>query len=83
VQPFKPCLYCSSAARAANAAVCTAAFTPAHAAAAALQVGEVVIVCDPSWRYIFEEHFSKLPQGLQVCCLLLEGNPRNAVAGDV
>ncbi|WIA34697.1 hypothetical protein OEZ86_013010 [Tetradesmus obliquus] len=30
------------------------------------EVGEVVIVCDPSWRYIFEEHFGKLPQGLQV-----------------
>ncbi|WIA14520.1 hypothetical protein OEZ85_003039 [Tetradesmus obliquus] len=30
------------------------------------EVGEVVIVCDPSWRYIFEEHFDKLPQGLQV-----------------
>eukprot|EP00878_Enallax_costatus_P005138 GHUV01005401.1.p1 GENE.GHUV01005401.1~~GHUV01005401.1.p1 ORF type:complete len:356 (+),score=96.32 GHUV01005401.1:60-1070(+) len=29
-------------------------------------VSEIVIVCDPSWRYIFEEHFSKLPQHIEI-----------------
>lgn len=29
-------------------------------------VGEIVVVCDPSWRYIFEAHFSKLPQHTEI-----------------
>jgi 2-C-methyl-D-erythritol 4-phosphate cytidylyltransferase len=30
------------------------------------EVCEVVIVCDPSWRYIFEERFSNLPKGVEI-----------------
>eukprot|EP00879_Flechtneria_rotunda_P005146 GHRR01005428.1.p1 GENE.GHRR01005428.1~~GHRR01005428.1.p1 ORF type:complete len:336 (+),score=82.11 GHRR01005428.1:41-1048(+) len=30
------------------------------------QVGQIVIVCDPSWRYIFEEHFPRLPSGVNI-----------------
>jgi len=29
-----------------------------------LEVSEIVIVCDPSWRYIFEEKFDKLPKSV-------------------
>jgi molybdopterin-guanine dinucleotide biosynthesis protein A len=30
------------------------------------EVAEVVIVCDPSWRYIFEEQFPKMPKHVAV-----------------
>jgi 2-C-methyl-D-erythritol 4-phosphate cytidylyltransferase len=30
------------------------------------EVGEVVIVCDPSWRYIFEARFASLPRRVPV-----------------
>lgn len=30
------------------------------------QVAEIVIVCDPSWRYIFEEQFHKLPKNVEI-----------------
>lgn len=30
------------------------------------QVSEIVIVCDPSWRYIFEEHLGQLPKHVEI-----------------
>jgi len=30
------------------------------------EVCEIVIVCDPSWRYIFEERFSNLPTRVEI-----------------
>ncbi|KAI8473694.1 MAG: 2-C-methyl-D-erythritol 4-phosphate cy [Monoraphidium minutum] len=34
--------------------------------AAMPEVGEIVIVCDPSWRYIFEDRFAGLPRVVPV-----------------